>query len=176
MSNPTRGEVTFDLPDPEGGPTKRYKLKFNNAGRIALESEAGLSQPEIDFALATGKVGATLLSAMLWGATRMHHSAQIRNKSMINAIMDQAEETEVMEDLSLSLIAAYSRRSKEEIREEIEKVQRGEEIPPDEDSDADAEGVEDVPTDGPVDAGPKDEGKKKKPEGGKSLTEVGRAS
>jgi len=183
MSNDTRGEVTFDLPALDDGPTKRYRLKFNNAGRKALESEAGMSQPEIDFALATGKVGPTLLSAMLWGATRMFHSRQVRSTALVDTIMDQAEEVEAMEDLSLSLIAAYSRRTKAEIREEIEKVQTGDEIPDDEDEgeEYDDQGrVIDTPLneETPPDEGPKDPppGKEKKPKDSGPLTEAGRAS
>lgn len=125
MSNSVRGEVTFDLPAVDESPARRYQLKFNNAGRKAMESEAGISQPEIDLALSTGRVGATILSAMLWGATRMHHSNHIRNQAQLNGVMDQAEDAEVMEELTLSLMAAYARRSVAEIREEIEKAQSG---------------------------------------------------
>lgn len=147
MANPERGEVDFDFNG------KRYVLKFNNAGRRVVEEELGLDAPEITARLvgAVGRgAGPRIFSALFFGATRKYHARDFPVPQTVDLFMDsieeaddEAENSDNQTELAFSLMAAFLRQPKQQLKDALSgsraepedsgavpKAESEEEIPP----------------------------------------------
>lgn len=139
-----------------------YILVFTTAGMVAAEDTLDVEQSEIQYRLETGRVGARLIRALLFGATRKYHRQTFRSPDEVGAFLDRLEEESEdydgdTEKLSVALMAAFTNSSPDE----IEKRMMGEKPPV-----GSAEGSAETSAGGS--AGPKKVAKPGKSSGGNS--------
>lgn len=145
MANPDEKIVSFEFEE------KTYRLTFNNAGKREAEKFAGMSMGDMGAQMARNVLGSTtVLTAILWGASRKYSSRKILTPDAADALMDKvdAAEIDVTRGVTAALIACFTGEDKEEWVKNLTP----DEDPEDEDLD---EGPE---PDGDPDEGDKAEG------------------
>lgn len=95
-------------------------LVFTNAGMRAAEDMLDIEQSEILFRMNTGKVGARLMTALIFGATRKYHRQKFPSLGDVDDFMDRLEDEsedydEDAKNLSVALIAAFTNANPTEI-------------------------------------------------------------
>lgn len=125
MANPTKGEVSLVLfEDDPNLDTRRYTLKFSNSGHREMEDFLDIEQSEVMARIDTGRVGARILTALLFGATRKFHRRELPSivdiDELMDTIADDAEDFgKESRALSVALIAAYTRSNPSDIEAQI---------------------------------------------------------
>ena len=69
-----------------------YRIRLNNAGRIAAERFMSGGSQELKRQLATLTPSDEALAALLWGGTRKYHANDIRDEQDLYEVLDEAEE------------------------------------------------------------------------------------
>lgn len=111
MASPDEKTTSFQF---EG---KTYRLHLGNAGKRAAEEFAKMSMSDMAVRMNENPLGSpTVLTALLWGATRKYSSRTLLHPSRADEIMDamdDADEEAVM-DFSAAIIACFYGMEKQE--------------------------------------------------------------
>jgi hypothetical protein len=138
MSNVSRGEISLDIPFNKER-TDHFVLKFTNAGHRAMEDFLGMESSEVMARIASDRVGARLITGLLWGSTRKFHAREFPTiadiDDYLDEINDEAEDQdEASQRMFVALFAAYTRSNPSDIEaalmgEEAGTTSDGESVP-----------------------------------------------
>jgi hypothetical protein len=88
VANIEAGERTLEIGD------DRWTLKFRAGDYLELEDVLGYSSGKLEQKFAERDVGFTELQALIWAATRKHHTKEIRTLREVTQIMNNIPKAE----------------------------------------------------------------------------------